>query len=152
MRHERSEREPSQQPEGGPYLQAAFFCERLLEEADGVLSAIRIVDTVTLQGGSPSDAETATVNLTLLIAFKAGQARGTFDLVVEMEEPGRSPSDAPVRHTQTILFDGADHGGVTVIMPLALVVDQESVPWFRASLDERLVTRLPLRVVSNRAP
>ncbi len=42
--------EPSEQPQGGPYLQAAFFCERLLEEADGVLSAIRIVDTVTISG------------------------------------------------------------------------------------------------------
>jgi len=34
----------------GPYLQAAFFCERLLEEADGVMSAIRIVDTITTHG------------------------------------------------------------------------------------------------------
>lgn len=28
----------------GPFLQMAVFCERLLEEKDGVLSAIRIID------------------------------------------------------------------------------------------------------------
>lgn len=141
-----------EQSENGPYLQAAFFCERLLEEADGVLSAIRIVDTVTLQGSeSDPGQESAAVNLTLFIAFKAGKARGAFELTVEMEESGSAPGEAPARHTQPILFEGADHGGITVIMPLALRVDREGDSWFRVSLDDRLVTRLPLRVVSNRA-
>ena len=33
--------------EQGPYLSAAFFCEKVLVEQDGVKSAIRIVDRVT---------------------------------------------------------------------------------------------------------
>jgi hypothetical protein len=57
----------------GPYLQAAFFCERLLEEADGVLSAIRIVDTVTIwEDKNSSEARLRRVDLTLFIAFKSG--------------------------------------------------------------------------------
>lgn len=28
----------------GPYLQAALLCERVMEEKDGVLSVIRIID------------------------------------------------------------------------------------------------------------
>ena len=40
---------------GGPYLHAAHFCEKLLTEKDGVLSAIRIIDriTVTASGATP---------------------------------------------------------------------------------------------------
>ncbi len=30
--------------EGGPFLQAAFICEKVLTEADGTVSAIRIID------------------------------------------------------------------------------------------------------------
>ena len=34
-------------PAYGPYLNAAFLCEKILEEKSGVLSAIRIIDRVT---------------------------------------------------------------------------------------------------------
>lgn len=30
----------------GPYIQVATFCERVLREADGVISLIRVVDQV----------------------------------------------------------------------------------------------------------
>jgi len=137
----------------GPYLQAAFFCERLLEEVDGVLSAIRMVDTIIFpEVETSTGVQEPVVNLTLFIAFKAGRARGSYDLTVAMEQLPDEGSPRPTeRHSQTILFAGADHGGITVIMPLAMSVDQEGVYWFRISLDDRLVTRLPLRVVSNRA-
>lgn len=35
------------EPDYGPYLNAAFLYERVLEQKDGVLSAIRIVDRLT---------------------------------------------------------------------------------------------------------
>lgn len=131
----------------GPYLQAAFFCERLLEESDGVLSAIRIVDLVTVQGGGPSaQAEPPLVNLTLFIVFKGGGASGSYDLTVTMEGPSRNPTVPPQRHTQTVVFYGTEDRGVTVIMPVAMTVDEEGVYWFGIYLGERLVTRLPLRV------
>lgn len=137
-----------EQPEGGPYLQAAFFCERLLEEADGVRSAIRIVDTVIIQGGESSpEAAPATVNLTLFIAFKAGQARGSHDLTVEMEEP--SEDDARherKRYTQPIIFDSTWDQGVTIVMPVAMTAVDAGLYWFTVALSGRFVTRVPLRV------
>lgn len=134
----------------GPYLQAAFFCERLLEEADGVMSAIRIVDTITQGEEQTPHPEMPPVNLTLFIAFKAGQARSQYDLKVAMKAPaGRSSTHPTERHTQTILFDGAGHVGA-IIMPVASIADQVGAYWFSVVLDGRLVTRLPLRVVSAR--
>jgi len=39
----------------GPYIQAACFCEMAIQEASGVFSLIRIVDTIvrTTQGHNP---------------------------------------------------------------------------------------------------
>ena len=38
----------------GPYLSAALLCEKVLEEKDGVKSAIRIIDRVTRTVTGPS--------------------------------------------------------------------------------------------------
>ena len=136
---------------GGPYLQAAFFCERLLQESDGVISAIRIVDRVTVEvNGETQDAALPpmAINLTLFVAFKTGEARGTHDLTVVMDSPsGPLPGQ---RFTQTLLFEGGEDRGDTVIMPIALSVDQQGLYWFSVYLGDRLVTRIPLRVVVSR--
>lgn len=135
----------------GPYLQAAFFCERLLEEADGVLSAIRIVDTVTIQVEELAhEAQTPLVNLTLFIAFKAGDAHGSHDVTVAMEEPARTTAYEEERFTQTIVFYGTEDRGITVVMPVAMTVVEAGVYWFGVYLGERLVTRVPLRVAVPR--
>ena len=133
--------------ENGPYLQAAFFCERLLEESDGVFSAIRMVDTVTLQGSeSDPGADSATIDLTLFIAFKAGKARGSHELTVVKEDPSRQPADAEERHTQPLVFYGTEDQGVTVIMPVAMTAGEAGLYWFTIFLGDRLMTRVPLRV------
>jgi hypothetical protein len=135
---------------GGPYLQAAFFCERLLQETDGVLSAIRMVDHVTAQlTGQESAAPTPSVpvNLTFLVSFKTGRARGNRNLTIVTAPPdGPSPIEPSQDYTQTILFEGPDDRGDTIIMPIAMSAGQEGVYWFDVFLDERLLTRVPLRV------
>jgi len=40
----------------GPYVQVAAFCERVLEEKDGVLTAVRIIDRFTQVRPAPSQA------------------------------------------------------------------------------------------------
>ena len=40
----------------GPNVVAAVFCEKVLQEKDGVLSAIRIVDRFTVSVEAPSGA------------------------------------------------------------------------------------------------
>ena len=38
---------------GGPYLQVAAICEKVLSESDGALSLIRMVDRFTVAGQAP---------------------------------------------------------------------------------------------------
>jgi len=42
----------------GPYLQAALLCERVMQEKDGVLSVIRIIDRVIHTAMGPETPDT----------------------------------------------------------------------------------------------
>ena len=60
-----------------PQLAAAFFCDRILEETpDGVLSAIRIVDQITIAVPPELEGHPVFIPVSGLIAFKSGEASG----------------------------------------------------------------------------
>lgn len=132
--------------QGGPYLAMAVICEKVLQEQDGVQSLIRIVDRFfhrpTVQPGQPMPP--AILNFALVITFKAGEARGRQDLKVILEEPSGLTGQMQVTHP--VLFEGLDRG-VTLAMNLTSQFDKEGLYWFRILLDDREVTRVPLRLV-----
>ncbi len=58
--------------ERGPFVQIGGFCERILREADGVLSLIRVVDVVTHsehRPDAPEEMPTFHYPLTLVLAL-----------------------------------------------------------------------------------
>ena len=131
----------------GPHLAAAFLCEKVLREADGVVSAIRIVDRVnhTVVGPNPpEEMEPFDYEFTLFISFKAGSARGPMALEIRAQKPSGT-SSSPFR--QTVNFEGDDERGVNVIGSLKLRLDMAGLHWFDVFLDGHRVTRIPLRVV-----
>jgi hypothetical protein len=126
-----------------------MFCERVLEDKDGVLSAIRIVDRIIHHArgpDSPEEMPTASVALTILVMLKAGAARGRNALRLRPEAPSglRLPEVS-----FPVLFEGEDRG-VNVVLPIQFEVDQEGVYWFDVTLDDALITRMPLRIVYQR--
>src|SRR5262245_45206440 len=100
---------------GGPYLSAAVFCEKVLGEKDGVLSAIRIVDriTVTASGTAPPEKMPPTnIQVTALVAFKSGFFKGS----AEIKLVGRTPSQRIFADTTLpMLFEGEDRGAQSVL-------------------------------------
>src|SRR5690242_5712494 len=82
-------------PKGGPFLTASVFCESALEDKDGVLSAMRIVDnvTITLPHDAPADIPSAAKPIghmqTCVIAFKRGDAdaAGKYEIALAMRLP-----------------------------------------------------------------
>ncbi len=135
--------------QGGPYIAVAVFCEKVLREQDGVLSAIRIVDRIiqTAIGGGPQDEVLpVTVNLTAFVALKSGSARGTHEVTVRPEKP--SGMRLPVVRISALL-EGEERG-TNIVMPMQFVADEEGLYWFDIVIDEQLLTRIPLRVVIRR--
>lgn len=140
---------PGSRDHGGPYLAAAFLCEKVLTEQDGVISAIRIVDriyqSVTAVGVPvPQTMPPLAVNLTALLSFKSGQARGRGTIRVTLEQPSGLPAGLELR--QPVFFEGEDRG-VNVILNLGMQLAHEGLYWFHVFLDDRFVTKIPLRLV-----
>lgn len=134
--------------ERGPYLVVAAFCERALQERDGVLSLIRIIDkwTTAVTGPGPMVPDRmppVPVNLTLAVVLKPGEARGRFMVKVRPEAPSglRLPDvELPV------LFSGAPDAGANLLFGINMIATEEGVYWFDTLLDDQLITRTPLRI------
>ena len=133
----------------GPFLAMAAICEKVLEEKDGVLSVIRIVDRsvvrpqlvpgVVASSGMPP----TVIALTVVLSLKSGNARGSHRLSLQPETPSGLKIN-PV--SVSVLFEGEDRG-VNLVMPMQMQVTQEGLYWFDVLLDDQRLTRIPLRVV-----
>lgn len=134
---------------GGPHLAAAFLCEKVLQEKDGVVSAIRIVDRiiVTASGAQPPG-QMPKVNLTLtaLIVFKSGNAKGSRTVKIRPVMPsGRALEEVLL----PMFLEGEDRG-VNLIANIGLAASEEGLYWLDVFCDDDFVTRIPLRLVYQR--
>jgi hypothetical protein len=130
----------------GPYVNSAFICEKLLEERDGVKTAVRIIDRVNRSISGPSAPEEMprfTWSGFLLLRLKAGKATGKHKIVVRMQDP--KGQEGP-EFIQSILLEGGPDRGIDFVMNLALSLDHEGVYWLNFYFEEFLLTRTPLRV------
>lgn len=133
----------------GPYLIAAVICEKVLQEKDETISIIRMIDRVTLTAPASASPETLPpipLNLNAFISFKSGSARGRHTVKFRTETPSGIKSPEQLL---PVLFEGEDRGA-NLILNLNIVIDQEGVYWFDVFLEDRLLTRIPLRVLYQR--
>jgi hypothetical protein len=144
---------PTEPHTTGPHLIAALICEKVLDEKDGVLSAIRIIDRLERSAIGPDAPEEmppfVVDNLTLLVTVKSDQARGRYGIKVRPEAPG-GVQLPPMEQAITIQPGPA---GINLTVPFALAIQAEGVYWFDVFLtgpapqEDRLLTRVPLEVI-----
>ena len=138
-------------PNPGPHVVAAAICEKVLQEQDGVLSLIRIIDRVMIQvrgdqvpGELP---EGGGMNVTLAVLLRSGDARGRHPISVSVETPdGRELPPQPM----DVLFEQPD-AGANLILNMSLPAI-EGLYWLIVTVDDRELTRTPLRVIYQRMP
>lgn len=134
--------------EDGPYVQAACFCNMVIEDKNGVLSLIRVIDTVTRTVRAPAPPEempTGQYQSTLVLMLKSGAALGRSTLKVIPRLPNgetRNPINV------TVHFDG-DEKGQNVVMDIEVPLEVEGLYWFDVYIDEEQLTSIPLRVKYN---
>lgn len=131
----------------GPYLQAAIICEKVLEEKDGTKSAIRMIDRVTrtvVATEPPQVMEPFNFSGALLVKFKAGFAKGTAQLRIELVKPSGEIAP-PIR--APLSFEGEEDRGIDVMLGLNVKFEMAGIYWFSVYLDDAFVTKVPLRVV-----
>src|SRR4051794_2713408 len=100
-----------------PFLAAAVFCENILDDKDGMLSAIRILDTIKLSlevmhpiatdAQTLADTKRPFLPVLSLISFKSGNASGKRQLQIILFTPS---GDRHVILEAPVEFLGGAHG------------------------------------------
>lgn len=140
---------PTPAPQGGPYVQAALVCEKILNDADGVASLIRVVDRITVQAvgiDPPAEMPPQQLDLNVIVMLKSGDARGRHALKFRPDAPGGE--QRPALEVQLNL-EGEDRGVNVNVDLRGLVLDREGLWWFDILFgdNEVLLTRIPLKII-----
>jgi hypothetical protein len=131
-----------------PYVAVACFCDTILEDKDGTLSAIRIVDTywvprVPTEEVSPE--AVPAIPVTGLIALKSGEATGSHTIRLVLENPlGVRTQISPPDGWPVVLKGG--HAGLNMRLKFPLGVKNFGQCWFDVLFDDELLTKMPLRL------
>lgn len=131
--------------ETGPYIQAATLCENVIEDKMGVLSLIRLIDTLTHTAAGPEPpAEMPPIpwRMKLVLMLKAGSARGRHEVKVVPEQPSGELLQPIVL---TVHMEGEERGQ-NLIADVAFTFTMEGLYWFNVYFDDTLFTKMPFRV------
>lgn len=100
---------------GGPYLAVATFCENVIEDKQGTLSLIRLIDRMTLTTSGPDAPEKmppVPLRTTMVLAFKSGFAKGSHRVRVEPTNPDGQPLPEV---TLPMQLEGDDRGANLIL-------------------------------------
>jgi hypothetical protein len=128
------------------HLHVATFCEKVLREADGVMSLIRMVDRFNVFGDTEEMAPVV-LSFMVYISFKSGILRGKQRIALRPKSP--TGKDLPAMEFP-VLFEGDDDRGPAMGFQVNWPIEEEGLFWWDLYLNEELVTRMPLRVTYQR--
>lgn len=139
----------SDQELGGPYLQMAVFCEQVIEDKQGILTLVRIIDRTTMTASGPNAPEKMPpfpVNANMVIGFKTGFAKGSHEVKIRPTSPdGRQLPEVTV----PMHLEGDDRGA-NLVLPFRMMAEQDGLYWFDVYVGNRLFTRMPFRILYQR--
>jgi hypothetical protein len=132
-----------------PHLAAAVFCEQALEDKEGMMTVVRILDVLIVAPPSdwslpPEGAKEAkpAVPVLAFVSFKSGDAKGEYGFRFDMILPsGKREKMAEGR----LNFLGNENG-VNVKLAAFAPVAEEGLLWYEVLVDDILFTRMPLRI------
>lgn len=133
----------------GPYLLMAVLCQRAQQDQYGSFSIINVLEQLVVGSDDPNAPEqmpTFRLQANLVVSFASGAERGNRTVSIVPVEPDGDRLEAV---SQDIKLLGGDHRA-TIVSNLSLDITKEGVYWFEILLDDRPVTRLPLRIEYER--
>jgi hypothetical protein len=155
-----------------PLICAALFCGQILVDKDNVVSAIRIVDIMTVQkieagqsfpvtasgafggpvgmfqqtqtiAGVPQPTPYLAAQTNLLIMIKAGNAKG--DRLFRID--AICPSGKKEKGQEVTINLIGNEFGVNISGPYLVRADEEGLYWYEVLINDRVLTKMPLRIV-----
>lgn len=138
----------------GPYIAAAFLCEKVLIEAGNIPTFVRVVDRFMvpkfaqpLPPGVQIPQQTIQVNLVVIL--KAGDlGAGSHTLKIRIQKPDQSYA---AENNVPLFFQGSDDNGAMLNMPVMMPNPEEGLHWFDVLFEDSLLTRVPMRILHQPA-
>ena len=131
-----------------PYLKLGVICERVLQEKDGVLSLIRVVDrfTITIAGKEPPDQLPEGVKiLTIVMSWVGGLGR--HEAAFNINSPGGETQ--PSSRTWSFTLDALNQGH-NIIVTLPVRIRRAGIYWIEFILNGVVKSRIPFQVLYER--
>ncbi len=135
-------------------LNAALLCENVIEEKDGTLSALRIIDRVALQVSLPSKNESLPipplpVNAVFLLVFRkqVDEERSFTAAVVTTGPSGKETAIASL----PVTMPAGIGKGQNVVLRLLFGVQDTGTYWLTVRVDGTVLARVPLEILITRA-
>lgn len=132
-----------------PTIVQAIFCEKVLQEKDGVHSAIRIFDRMNLPplANLPQGATFVPFGV-FFVSARSADYTGTLDLTIRMTAPDGRQQVLPEKFPS--LFTGGNQG-VNIIIQVNIDVRHRGLCWFEVMAGDEVLSRTPLSVVDAEA-
>jgi hypothetical protein len=134
-----------------PFVSLACVCEKALQEADKVLSLIRVVDTYYVPPtppGLPPDIKPA-VDVTVVVTLKSGDVVGSYEIGLALRPPIGAPAPEPKKWP--IVFKGAEQGA-NAIVKFPVSTDVLGLYWFDVLWKGEVLTSIPFKLVAAPTP
>jgi len=133
-----------------PLVAAACFCEQILQEPDGVISAIRIVDTYVIPPlpadvQLPPGAARGSIQVRGLISLKSGDFVGVGNVGLTMHKTTGEVEVLSPEGGWPANMQGGEHG-FNVKLNFLLGVKNFGLIWFDVTWNGEILTRIPLRL------
>ncbi|OGO06160.1 MAG: hypothetical protein A2Y60_06150 [Chloroflexi bacterium RBG_13_54_9] len=130
-----------------PHLRIGAICERVLEEKDGAISLIRVIDRliITAQGADvPQELPPGQAVITAVMSWAGGL--GSYEAKIRVQMPGGESLET---ETFPFLLDSLDRAH-NIIVQWALPIKRQGVYWVEFLLGDEVKSRAPWRVVYQR--
>jgi hypothetical protein len=130
---------------GGPHIAAAMLCDRVLQEKDGVLSLIRMVDRFVRPRPTPQ-IPPQPIQVNLVISLKAGGVTtGSYKIKLRVFKPNTTAPAAEME--PEAFFEGGEDRGVNIVVPFLMLAEEDGVYWIDVLFENQLLTKIPFRVI-----
>jgi hypothetical protein len=132
-------------PNKTPYVTAALICEKILEEKDNVLTAVRIVDTITAQRPPQPSGVVQVVQLSVLVMLKSGDLTGPSEISLKLRSPSGKITDIPQKYPSVLM--GGVHGQNLAMGLLLELKDEFGLYWIDVYWNGEILTNIPFNLV-----
>jgi hypothetical protein len=123
----------------GPFIQIATFCRDVVEQADGGVTLVGVLDAVELE---PDDEGRHVAAMLAFISVRAGAMAGKHRIRIQPDRPGLLFPDGDL----SAFFDGG-LSGLEAQVEVVFVAVEQGLYWFEVLLDdELLLTKIPLQI------